>query len=140
MGEAVARSPLAGRAVTVAGKTGPPVLHFAEVPFRAQIGLRADAGGPAAGRIATALGAPLPGTVGEVVHAGGLRLLRLGPDEWLIIGARGDEERIRTGLASALDGDPGSVVDLSGHRTIIRLSGARAREVLNKGCSLDLHP
>lgn len=34
----------------------------------------------------------------------------------------------------------GSVVDVSAQHTVIELAGSRAREVLAKGCSLDLHP
>ena len=33
-----------------------------------------------------------------------------------------------------------SINDISGGQTIIRLRGARARDLLNKGCPLDLHP
>ena len=36
--------------------------------------------------------------------------------------------------------DWGSVVDVSANRTVIELSGPRARELLAHGCSLDLHP
>ncbi len=43
-------------------------------------------------------------------------------------------------LTAALGGAPGQVVDLSANRTTFELSGARARAVLEKGCSLDLHP
>ena len=43
-------------------------------------------------------------------------------------------------LAAGLDGDPGSVVDVSANRTTLELSGPPAREVLEKGCPLDLHP
>jgi len=31
-------------------------------------------------------------------------------------------------------------VDVSAQRTTVRLRGARARDVIAKGCSLDLHP
>jgi sarcosine oxidase, subunit gamma len=37
------------------------------------------------------------------------------------------------------DGE-GQVVDLSANRTTFELTGPRARAVLEKGCSLDLHP
>jgi sarcosine oxidase subunit gamma len=35
---------------------------------------------------------------------------------------------------------PGQVVDLSANRTILQLSGSRARAVLEKSCRADLHP
>jgi sarcosine oxidase, subunit gamma len=65
--------------------------------------------------------APRP-SVGDV--------LRLGPDEWLVVAPEDG--------APELHGD--SVVDVSGWRTTLELSGPRARDVLAKGCSLDLHP
>ena len=34
----------------------------------------------------------------------------------------------------------GAAVDVSAQRTTVRLRGIRARDVLAKGCSLDLHP
>ncbi|GDY59956.1 hypothetical protein SVIO_105790 [Streptomyces violaceusniger] len=42
-------------------------------------------------------------------------------------------------LRQALAGDPGSVVDVSANRTTLELSGPAARQVLEKGCRLDLH-
>jgi sarcosine oxidase subunit gamma len=43
-------------------------------------------------------------------------------------------------LREALGGGPGSVVDVSANRTTLELSGPAARQVLEKGCPLDLHP
>jgi sarcosine oxidase subunit gamma len=41
---------------------------------------------------------------------------------------------------TALDGGPGSVVDVSADRTTVALAGPAAREVLEKGMTIDLHP
>ena len=43
-------------------------------------------------------------------------------------------------MQEALTGLHVSVNDISGGQTIIRLRGARARDVLSKGCPVDLHP
>ena len=43
-------------------------------------------------------------------------------------------------LGKALAGLHVSVNDISSGQTIIRLRGARARDVLSKGCPVDLHP
>jgi len=52
--------------------------------------------------------------------------LWLGPRRWLVVDA---------------PAPPGAIVtDLGQARTVIRLSGARARDVLATGCLLDLHP
>ncbi|MXI21865.1 sarcosine oxidase subunit gamma, partial [Escherichia coli] len=43
-------------------------------------------------------------------------------------------------LTTALGSDAGQVVDLSANRTTFELTGSHARAVLEKTCSLDLHP
>jgi sarcosine oxidase, subunit gamma len=43
-------------------------------------------------------------------------------------------------LRGALAEDPGSVVDVPAHRTTLELSGPAARQALQEGCPVDLHP
>ena len=43
-----------------------------------------------------------------------------------------------TELSDALGNLPGQVVDLSANRTTLELNGARAQDVLDKSCRLDL--
>ena len=64
--------------------------------------------------------------------------LWLGPDEWWVLGA--DPAKLAAKLAKALDGQPAAVTDVSESRTRIRVAGPRARDLLAKGCPLDLHP
>ncbi|MGX1478997.1 UNVERIFIED_CONTAM: heterotetrameric sarcosine oxidase gamma subunit [Streptomyces canus] len=54
--------------------------------------------------------------------------------------SRADPGTVTAQVRQALDGAPGSVVDVSANRTTLELSGPAAREVLEKGCPLDLHP
>lgn len=115
-----------------------------ELPFLAQVDVRIDpADTEARTRVAATVGVELPlepNTVGGGVD--GVAALWLGPDEWLLVG--GAEEtagaelagRVRAALASSL----GAVVDVSANRTTVELSGPAAREVLESGCSIDLHP
>jgi sarcosine oxidase, subunit gamma len=63
-----------------------------------------------------------------------------GPDEWLVVGPDGDAAEIVAQASAALNGAPGSVVDVSADRTTIALAGSAAREVLEKGMTIDLHP
>ena len=106
------------------------------VPFLAQVGLRVD---PAqAGAVEAALGFALP-AANRVAESGGRRALWLGPDEWLVIAADGEERSLVALLEDAIAGE-GSVVDLSANRTGLELSGPAARTVLATCCALDLHP
>ena len=67
-------------------------------------------------------------------------MLWLGPDEWLIVTPPDERGSVEDRLSEALRGGHSSVTDISGGQTLITLSGERARQVLAKGCSLDLHP
>ena len=70
------------------------------------------------------------------------RIMWLGPDEWLVITKPGRSERVMAALWKNLkDGKlHAAVTDSSEARTCIRIEGPRAREVLAKGCPIDLHP
>ncbi len=104
-----------------------------ELRHRTMTNLRVPRASLAAARIAAALRTPLPrpNTVATGLHP----VLWLGPDEWLVIGD-GVHER----LTRALGDDFGSVVDVSANRTTFELSGPWARDVLEKGVAVDLHP
>ena len=113
-----------------------------ECGLRGQTALRGDAGDPAfvdAARQAIGSAPPTePNTVaGPADLAVGPRALWLGPDEWLVVDGGGET---LAALRAALDGRHAAVVDVSDSRAVIALSGPRAREVLAKGCALDLHP
>jgi sarcosine oxidase subunit gamma len=144
---ALRRSPLSDLAADfeAATVTGPRAVRLREIPFLAQVNLRADpANGYVMRRIAAALDEELPTRPNTVATAGIRHVLWLGPDEWLVIGPDGDAHWIERALRSALgekDADGfGSVVNVSAGRTVLELSGPAAREVLEKGCALDLHP
>ncbi|MFJ1707077.1 sarcosine oxidase subunit gamma [Kitasatospora sp. NPDC088346] len=120
--------------------TGERGVRLGEVPFLAQLDLQLSTRDAAARRIASALGTPLPTDPGTVGEAGDLRVLWLGPEEWLVVGPDGSAPATAELLRAALRDEPGSVVDVSANRTTLELSGPAARPVLEKGCALDLHP
>jgi sarcosine oxidase subunit gamma len=123
-------SPLAPLAEALAAGSSDAVA-LREIPFVAQVNVRADADG------ASALGLPLePNTTAD---RGERTLLWLGPDEWLAAGPDGDAPALAAELEAAGAGWV-TTVDLSSNRTVLELTGPLAREVLAKGCTLDLHP
>lgn len=136
--EVPAESPLATRADQLATAAATDQLRMREIAFATQINLRVDPKSPAAERIGTAIGAMLPNQPGDVAAAGDLVVLWLGPDEWLVVGPQGSSAQDT--VRDALGDDFGAVTDVSCQRTIVDLSGPRAREVLGKGCAIDLHP
>lgn len=66
--------------------------------------------------------------------------LRLGPDEWVIIGPEADLELIQGEVEEALAGMPHSLVDVSHRDVTFEIAGAGAEVALNAGCPLDLDP
>jgi sarcosine oxidase subunit gamma len=109
------------------------------VPGVAQTGLRVAPAGEAAERVAAALGVALPLEPCTVAAVGERRVLWLGPDEWVVIGAPGSEAATLQALREAV-GDTGSAVDLSANRVVVEVAGPAARDVLSTCCPLDLHP
>jgi sarcosine oxidase subunit gamma len=113
----------------------PDGLRITAEPFVALADLRVD---PASG--VPVRGAALPTTPNTWVAAGDGRLVWLGPDEWLVTSAGSAPEALEAELADVLRPVGGVAVDVSAQRIGLRITGARAREVLAKGCAIDLHP
>ena len=135
MAETLSReSPLAGFGAGTEG--GDP--RIVERPGLGQVNLRGD--GAYLGfrqAVEKALGLTLP-EAGHTSTAGTVTVLWLGPDEWLVVGEDGGDALVDL-LCQALKGVDAAVTDVSDARAVIRLSGSRVRDVLAKGCTLDLH-
>lgn len=130
---------LAARAVTEPGAAG---VWLGERRFLAKINLRGD---PQNAAFIQAAGSALDGVQpttapNTAVRAAAIDLLWLGPDEWLVVAAAGSEAALAAGFAAAVAPHGGTVTDVTESRTTITVAGPRAREVLAKGCPIDLHP
>jgi sarcosine oxidase subunit gamma len=110
--------------------------------FPGQVDLRIDpSDADALERLARDLGFDLPREPKTVVgDPAGRHALWLGPDEWLVVGPPGSEGEIESALREAVGGSFGAVVDVSANRLMIELAGPSARETLESGCTIDLHP
>ena len=122
------RSPLAHRARDLAALTRDGIT-VVEVPFLAQVDVRVGA---------TELA--LPREANTTLGSGERSTLWLGPDEWLVTGSSGTAPSIIQDLTRALAGAHASLIDVSANRAVIDLIGPGARDLLAKGCTLDLHP
>lgn len=123
------QSPLAGALPWTAPDGS---VSFEELPFARQFGVRRR--GRASAYLA---GLPLPLEPNRVAAMGAVRVLWLGPDEWLVTATEGGE----AGLGERLARIEGVVVtDLSSSRAVVTVSGPAARRLLEAGCGLDLHP
>lgn len=64
--------------------------------------------------------------------------IRLGPNEWLLVGPYGEAQAMMEQIDAALSGRFYTLVDVSHRNVGIMVSGRRAADVLNSGCPLDL--
>jgi sarcosine oxidase, subunit gamma len=64
----------------------------------------------------------------------------LGPDEWLLTSTAEAPEELEARVRAAVVPLGGSAANVSAQRIILRLTGERVRDVLAKGCAIDLHP
>lgn len=112
-----------------------------ERAFCGHINLRGDPADPAfLAATKGVLGFELPLDANTVESGQGTTVFWLGPNEWLIVTPGEREASTARDLRKALDGLFSAVTEVSGGQTIIALRGKRVRDLLAKGCSLDLHP
>jgi sarcosine oxidase subunit gamma len=86
-----------------------------------------------------ALGQPLP-VEPNTTSAGRHRVCWLGPDEWLVVTPVATAAELARHLEEALSNSHASVNDISGGQVALMLHGSKCRELLARGCTLDLHP
>jgi len=68
------------------------------------------------------------------------RVYWLGPNEWLLLTPYENTAKLHTQLSDTLLMRPAAVTDVSGGNVVFRLAGNRLRDVMAKGCTLNLHP
>lgn len=141
MADAMRSSPFDGLDDAMAQGSNDAV-RLAARPLQRQIGLRLEpSDSDALGAVGRVLGVVLPVEPNRVAGNpdGGIATFWLGPDEWLAVAPETEGERLLSELGEALGKHHAAVVDQSAARGAVRLSGPRARDVLAKGCRLDLH-
>jgi sarcosine oxidase subunit gamma len=72
------------------------------------------------------------------VVAKGLALIGTAPGQWLAVAEDADATKMLDALTLELAGHA-AITEQSDSKAVIRISGTRARDVMAKGCSLDLH-
>jgi sarcosine oxidase subunit gamma len=120
--------------------TDSAAVSIIEEPFVAMVDVRVGVPGHGASAVADVLGVELPTAASTYAENGDTGAIWLGPDEWLITTRSGTGVALESRLRDAVGPHGGAAIDVSGQRTTLRLKGSRARDVLAKGCSLDLHP
>ena len=141
MAELLRTHPLEARHPLMAWSTAferlPATVSITVEPFIAMADVRLGAVGAAA---SAALAVDLPTAPNTWVPTDAGRAVWLGPDEWLLSSTTETPEELEARVRAAVLPLGGSATDVSAQRIGLRLTGARVREVLAKGCSIDLHP
>ena len=132
---------LAGRGADAPGGAG---VTLAEKALPVAVNLRGKADDPAfVAAVRDALGLEPPPAPNTVAASGEIALLWLGPDEWLAVrhdAAPGAEAQLAAKLRAALNGQHAAVTEVGESLCCIAVAGPRARDLIAKGCPLDLHP
>ncbi len=76
----------------------------------------------------------------QAIEADGALLIWSGPDQFLVLSARAAGGNSAMGTARSAFAGMASLSEQSDGRSLIRVAGPRARDMLAKVCSLDLHP
>lgn len=121
------------------------VFRLRERPFLELVNIRGDARDPvfveASESILGCRPPTQPNTVARGTHHD---VLWLGPDEWLVrstlphdaASAAPLEQALRTRFGTTF----ASATDVGSGYTVLEISGSQVRDVLSRGCPLDLHP
>ena len=131
--------PLAGAPRGHHGAAGATPLRVA-FPAReiVQVMLRRGQDAAFATAMRGAFGMDPPGP-GYTATGNGVTAIWIQPGQWLLTAARSGEGALAARASAAFE-SLAAAADQTHGRTTLILSGAMAREVLSRGCRLDLHP
>lgn len=118
-------------------------VQVVELPFQGVLRVQCRDANPAFQAVARdVLGVKLPLSA-NTRRRGAVDCLWIGPNDWLLVTRPVEDNRLlqqlQTRLAK-LQELTTAVTLLTDARTVLQVSGAAARDLLNKGCALDLHP
>jgi len=120
---------------------GGPRVSFAERHNLAMMQIAAVVGDADTVRATAArAGLMLPTAPNTTESRNGVTALWLGPGRWLAVALEAEPAALGHRLDGAFAEGAVAVFDVSHARTVIRVSGAGTRDLLAKGCRLDLHP
>jgi sarcosine oxidase subunit gamma len=81
-----------------------------------------------------ALGCELPTSSNSSISCDGSEILRLGPDEWLLVAGP------KSVWSDSMQIEQATLTDVSHARVVVTASGDHVLDMLAKGCPVDLHP
>ncbi len=113
-------------------------LFFHVMEHLGKLNIRGDHSLKAAVKAAT--GCHFPPLANHFETAGERRIVWLGPDEYLLLCEIGKEQALHDTLTNTIKASHFAVTDVSDSLCAMSLTGSAVRNILAKGCSLDLLP
>ena len=113
-------------------------LVFHVMEHLGKLNIRGDHSLKAAVKAAT--GCDFPPLANRFETAGERHVIWLAPDEYLLLCESGKEKALHDTLKSTIKTSHFAITDVSDSLCALSISGPSVRDVLAKGCSLDLHP
>ena len=115
-------------------------IKFQELPFMIKINLRGNQNDKnfmsSASKVLNTI---LPTRPNTYITIDSLKIIWLGPNEWLIINQKGDNKNdLFSKLENSIGSQNASVTNVSENRTIIRIMGTKLFILLSKFLTLDL--
>ncbi|HXV25593.1 MAG TPA: sarcosine oxidase subunit gamma family protein [Alphaproteobacteria bacterium] len=133
------RSALASARAGAPARWSSERLTIEERPRQGAIALRL--GGESERRLGSKLlELDMDAQVGTAIERSDRAVLRLGPDEWLLLCKRDEEGRLASELRQALADQTSSAAPLGNGTVALEIAGPQLRAFLAHGTSLDLHP
>ena len=125
--------------------TASKAFRLNERPFLELVNVRGDLRDAAfVAAVESVIGCKPPEKANTTATGNGYDLMWLGPDEWLVRSAAAHSATqtapMEARLREAVKGLYAAAVDIGSGYTVLEISGTRTREVLVRGCPLDLHP
>ncbi|MBC8722176.1 sarcosine oxidase subunit gamma [Paraburkholderia sp. 31.1] len=120
-------------------------FRLGERPFLELVNVRGDTRDSAFIRaVEQVIGCKPPEKPNTVARGNGYDMVWLGPDEWLVRSETAHDATrtapLQAKLGAAFAGVFASAVDVGSGYTVLEITGTRTRDVLARGCPLDLHP
>jgi sarcosine oxidase subunit gamma len=115
-------------------------IKFQELPFMTKINLRGNTNDKIFMSSASkVLNTILQTRSNTYITIDSLKIIWLGPNEWLVIDEKGDDKQdLFSKLENSIGSQDASVTDVSENRTVIRIMGAKLFILLAKFFTLDL--
>ena len=116
---------------------GKPGLVFCEMANLGKLNMRTD---KTAGEIVKSItGCMFPPSANKFTTAGERHVVWLGPDEFMIICEAGKDEELVRAIHASFGSRHTAVTNITDALAAFHLKGLAVRQVLAKGCALDLH-